>query len=166
MSSEIEWTVRLEGEDRAVELARTGAKELPPELVGTPQDVQELGAKSGAAARTTVMEEQQGISHRRLVIIVIGLCLTIFLTALDQTIVSTAVPTIVEDLGDASGYTWIGTSYLLASYHPSLQKLLILEPFHSHCTAKPPTSGAVNQSSLSHSGYSSSAVLYAAQVKT
>ena len=101
-----------------MELARTGARELPPELVGTPQDVQELGEKSGASAGTSVTEEGQGISHRRLVIIVIGLCLTIFLTALDQTIVSTAVPTIVEDLGDASGYTWIGTSYLLASYHP------------------------------------------------
>jgi hypothetical protein len=113
--------VRLEGEDRAVELAMTGARELPPELVGTPQDVQELGEKSGGAAGTSVQtEEGQGISHRRLLIIVIGLCLTIFLTALDQTIVSTAVPTIVEDLGDASGYTWIGTSYLLASYHPSL----------------------------------------------
>jgi hypothetical protein len=112
--------VRLEGEDRAVELAMTGARELPPELVGTPQDVQELGEKSGAASEgTSVTEEEgQGISHRRLLIIVIGLCLTIFLTALDQTIVSTAVPTIVEDLGDASGYTWIGTSYLLASYHP------------------------------------------------
>src|SRR5271170_6444339 len=140
MTNEIERTVRLEGKDRAVELARTGAKELPPELVGTPQDVQELGEKIGAAG-TTVTEERQGISHRRLLIIVIGLCLTIFLTALDQTIVSTAVPTIVEDLGDSSGYTWIGTSYLLASYQPSFYKALILAPCRSDCMEKPPTSG-------------------------
>src|SRR5271170_385377 len=141
MTNEIERTVRLEGKDRAVELAMTGAKELPPELVGTPQDVQELGEKKGGATGTSVTEEREGISHRRLLIIVFGLCLTIFLTALDQTIVSTAVPTIVEDLGNASGYTWIGTSYLLASYHPSLKKALILAPCRSDCMEKPPTSG-------------------------
>jgi hypothetical protein len=162
--SEIERTMHSAGEERAVELART---ELPPELVGTPQDVQELGEKIDATVvGTSETGERQAISHRRLVIIVIGLCLTIFLTALDQTIVSTAVPTIVEDLGDASGYTWIGTSYLLASYHPSLKTTLNVAPSHSHCTEKPPTSGVVNQSSSSHSVYSSSAVHYAAQVKT
>jgi MFS family permease len=32
--------------------------------------------------------------------------------------VSTAVPTIVADLKDASGYTWIGTSYVLAGTVP------------------------------------------------
>ncbi|KAG8843175.1 hypothetical protein FRB91_003551, partial [Serendipita sp. 411] len=43
------------------------------------------------------------------------LILTTFLAALDQTIVSTALPTIVADLGGASGYSWVGTSYLLTS---------------------------------------------------
>lgn len=37
-----------------------------------------------------------------------------FVAALDQTIVSTAIPTITADLHDASGYTWIGSAYLLA----------------------------------------------------
>jgi hypothetical protein len=34
--------------------------------------------------------------------------------SLTKTIVSTSVATIVADFGDASGYTWIGTSFLLA----------------------------------------------------
>ncbi len=32
-----------------------------------------------------------------------------------ETIVATAVPTIVSDLGTASGYVWIGGAYLLAN---------------------------------------------------
>ena len=115
--SEIERTVPLHGEERNVELARMGTKELPHELVGTAHDAETLEIKTEESSATG---ERQGISPRRLLIIVIGLCLTIFLTALDQTIVSTAVPTIVEDLGDSSGYTWIGTSYLLASYSLTL----------------------------------------------
>jgi len=111
--TEIESTVPSEGEAGEVELARTGTKGLPPELIGRSHDAETLETK---VDRTATPGERQGISPRRLLIIVIGLCITIFLTALDQTIVSTAVPTIVEDLGDSSGYTWIGTSYLLASY--------------------------------------------------
>jgi MFS family permease len=38
-----------------------------------------------------------------------------FTTALDQTIVSTAVPTITSELHSASGYVWIGGAYLLAN---------------------------------------------------
>lgn len=44
-----------------------------------------------------------------------GVFLCIFLGALDQTIVSTALPRIVQDLGGTSLYAWVATSYLLAS---------------------------------------------------
>ena len=37
------------------------------------------------------------------------------LAALDQTIVATALPTIVADLGGAGHQSWVVTSYLLAS---------------------------------------------------
>ncbi len=45
----------------------------------------------------------------------IGILLALFLGALDQTIVSTALPRIVEDLQGVSRYAWVATSYLLAS---------------------------------------------------
>jgi len=49
-------------------------------------------------------------------LVIIGaLLLGMFLAALDQTIVSTALPTIVGDLHGASHLTWVVTSYLLAS---------------------------------------------------
>ena len=38
-----------------------------------------------------------------------------FTSALDQTIVATAVPTITSKLHSASGYIWIGSAYLLAN---------------------------------------------------
>jgi EmrB/QacA subfamily drug resistance transporter len=44
-----------------------------------------------------------------------GLMLAMLLAALDQTIVGTALPTIVGDLGGLSHYSWIATAYLLAS---------------------------------------------------
>ena len=48
-------------------------------------------------------------------LIVIGaLMLTMLLAALDQTIVSTALPTIVGDLGGLNHLSWVVTSYLLA----------------------------------------------------
>lgn len=47
--------------------------------------------------------------------IVISLMLTMFLAALDQTIVATALPTIGRQFGDVSNLSWVITAYLLAS---------------------------------------------------
>ncbi|MFN3392024.1 MAG: DHA2 family efflux MFS transporter permease subunit [Meiothermus ruber] len=45
----------------------------------------------------------------------IGILLGLFLAALDQTIVSTALPKIIADLNGAELYAWVTTAYLLAS---------------------------------------------------
>ena len=45
----------------------------------------------------------------------IGILLAMFLSAIDQTIVATALPRIVEDLGGLSRYAWVFTAYLVAS---------------------------------------------------
>jgi EmrB/QacA subfamily drug resistance transporter len=52
--------------------------------------------------------------RRRVLAIVGALMLTMLLAALDQTIVSTALPTIVGDLGGLNHLSWVVTSYLLA----------------------------------------------------
>jgi MFS family permease len=44
-----------------------------------------------------------------------ALLLVLFLASLDQTIVSTALPTIVGDLGGIQHLSWVVTSYLLAA---------------------------------------------------
>lgn len=52
-------------------------------------------------------------SNTRLVILSIGLLL--LLASLDQTIVSTALPTIVADLGGLEHLSWVVTAYILSS---------------------------------------------------
>jgi EmrB/QacA subfamily drug resistance transporter len=54
-------------------------------------------------------------THRQILIIYSALALGMLLAALDQTIVSTALPTIVGDLGGLNHYSWVVTAYLLAS---------------------------------------------------
>jgi EmrB/QacA subfamily drug resistance transporter len=52
--------------------------------------------------------------RRRVLFVIAALMLTLLLAALDQTIVSTALPTIVGDLGGLNHISWVVTSYLLA----------------------------------------------------
>ncbi len=56
-----------------------------------------------------------GLSHRRILLIIGALMLGMLLAALDQTIVSTALPTIVGDLQGGSHLAWVITAYLLAT---------------------------------------------------
>jgi len=44
-----------------------------------------------------------------------GVMLAMFLSSLDQTIVGTAMPRIIADLGGFSHYTWVTTAYIIAS---------------------------------------------------
>jgi EmrB/QacA subfamily drug resistance transporter len=56
-----------------------------------------------------------GRSKGKVAVIMLALCMAVFLAALDVTIVTTALPTITEHFGSASGYTWIGSAFLLAN---------------------------------------------------
>src|SRR4051812_17019900 len=52
--------------------------------------------------------------RRSVLLVVSGLMLVMLLASLDQTIVSTALPTIVGDLGGLEHISWVVTAYLLA----------------------------------------------------
>jgi EmrB/QacA subfamily drug resistance transporter len=56
-----------------------------------------------------------GLGRRRILIIIGALMCGMLLAALDQTIVSTALPTIVGDLKGGSHIAWVITAYLLAT---------------------------------------------------
>jgi len=56
-----------------------------------------------------------GLGRRRILLIIGALMLGMLLSSLDQTIVSTALPTIVGDLKGGSHIAWVITSYLLAT---------------------------------------------------
>jgi EmrB/QacA subfamily drug resistance transporter len=51
----------------------------------------------------------------RILAIYAGLMVTLLLAALDQTIVATALPKIVGDLGGITQYSWVFTAYMLTS---------------------------------------------------
>lgn len=66
----------------------------------------------------TTAEPQSGgalLSPRRRNLVFVAVLLGMLLAALDQTIVATALPTVVADLGGAGHQSWVVTSYLLAS---------------------------------------------------
>src|SRR5258705_5740994 len=55
------------------------------------------------------------LSIGRILAIYAGLMVTLLLAALDQTIVATALPKIVSDLGGITQYSWVFTAYMLTS---------------------------------------------------
>ncbi|CAM5531223.1 MFS transporter [Streptomyces fimicarius] len=57
----------------------------------------------------------EGQSHRSVLVAIGALLLGMLLAALDQTIVSTALPTIVSELGGLDHLSWVVTAYLLAA---------------------------------------------------
>ena len=61
------------------------------------------------------VETQRAIRDQAVRMIFAALMLGMFLAALDQTIVATALPTIVGDLGGLNHLSWVVTAYLLAS---------------------------------------------------
>ncbi len=54
-------------------------------------------------------------SHAEIMVVMTALMLAMLLAALDQTIVSTALPRIASDLHGLSKYSWVATAYLLTS---------------------------------------------------
>ena len=55
------------------------------------------------------------LPRSQVIITLVCVMLAMFLAALDQTIVSTATPRIIADLGGFDKYTWITTGYMVAS---------------------------------------------------
>ena len=70
-------------------------------------------AETSTVAVEPVQPAANAIDRRRVLIIIGALLLGMLLAALDQTIVATALPTIVGDLGGAKHISWIVTAYLL-----------------------------------------------------
>jgi len=57
----------------------------------------------------------RGVEHRRILAILSGLMLGMFLASLDQTIVSTAMRTIADRLDGQTAQAWATTAYLVTS---------------------------------------------------
>ncbi|WP_123028968.1 MDR family MFS transporter [Mycolicibacterium stellerae] len=74
-----------------------------------------MTSQPSTAAVSDPSSSSAGISLHRRNLIFGAVLLGMLLAALDQTIVATALPTVVADLGGAGHQSWVVTSYLLAS---------------------------------------------------
>ena len=71
--------------------------------------------KASTASPASSHHAGEDLSKRAKQGIVVAIMLALFLGALDQTIVGTALPQIITELNGANLYTWVVTIYLLAS---------------------------------------------------
>jgi len=82
------------------------ASATPAPAEGSPRPEAAAGPGDGALP---------GLGNRRILVIIGALMCGMLLAALDQTIVATALPTIVGDLKGGSHIAWVVTAYLLAT---------------------------------------------------
>jgi EmrB/QacA subfamily drug resistance transporter len=81
---------------------------IADELLGLPGEVININDAPSIAPRPPLTQSEVRT-------ILISLMLTMFLAALDQTIVATALPTIGRQFRDVSSLSWVITAYLLAA---------------------------------------------------
>src|SRR5919112_617974 len=78
-----------------------------------------MSATTASAATDTRSESDHGggpqLSHRQILEVLSGLMLGMFLAALDQTIVASAIRTIGDDLHGLSVQAWVTTAYLVTA---------------------------------------------------
>ena len=71
--------------------------------------------EQGDGASAPSAGSRVALSHRQIMVVYSGLMAGVLVAALDQTVVATALPTIVGDLGGLSHLSWVVTAYLLTS---------------------------------------------------
>ncbi len=90
-----------------------------PEPAPVPARVQTGSATAVVAAPAAMPAAAapwgETLSRKRIVFVLISVMLGMLLSALDQTVVGTAMPRVIADLNGLPHYAWVATAYLLAS---------------------------------------------------
>ena len=89
--------------------------ERPSQQTGPSSSVPVVDGMIGDLTQDRIAAVKPPLTQSEVRTILISLMLTMFLAALDQTIVATALPTIGRQFSDAANLSWIITAYLLAS---------------------------------------------------
>jgi len=80
---------------------------VPPKII---EDGCQDESQTNETIPTQPMEYPQGI---RFFLVTIGLILSIFLAALDTTIIATAIPSITDEFGSIGNIAWYGSAYTI-----------------------------------------------------
>jgi EmrB/QacA subfamily drug resistance transporter len=86
----------------------TSAKPKPK-----PRPAKQEPESKSRAAKPEALPEPRALTHPEIRTIVLGIMLAMFLGALDQTIIATALPTIGRHFGNLDDLSWVVTAYLL-----------------------------------------------------
>lgn len=93
-----------------------GAQNSPTGAEGDSDDTEAVGSSpEPPPAKTDAPAPEDQRTKLQTALIVVSLCSAVLLAALDVTITTVAIPTISADFNSTSGYTWIGSAYLLAN---------------------------------------------------
>ncbi|WP_213771156.1 MDR family MFS transporter [Bradyrhizobium sp. dw_78] len=93
--------------------AGSASPQTLPEAVA--RDLSQIPAEVLDLSDAPPLAPRAALTQREVRTILMSLLLTMFLAALDQTIVATALPTIGRQFRDVSSLSWVITAYLLAS---------------------------------------------------
>ncbi|KAK1776913.1 major facilitator superfamily-domain-containing protein [Copromyces sp. CBS 386.78] len=96
-------------EEQEIEKANENADPTAPPTDPPTTATGRPGGPSAAAA------PEEGRTKLETTAIILALASALFLAALDVTIVTVAIPTISQEFNSTTGYTWIGSAYLLAN---------------------------------------------------
>lgn len=84
----------------------------PPANEVNPNSTSSHEPPSTATGSEEVIKKPSAVT---IALIMTPLCLSVFLSALDLTIITPAIPTIVRGFHSTTGYVWIGSAFILAS---------------------------------------------------
>src|SRR5258708_827274 len=93
---------------------------LPPHPIGKFGDdrIEFMSSSNGSAAEAPTGDHHQTaapVDQATVRSIIVGIMLAMFLSALEQTIVAPALPTIGRSLSDVENLSWVVTAYLLST---------------------------------------------------
>ncbi|THU87242.1 MFS general substrate transporter, partial [Dendrothele bispora CBS 962.96] len=99
----------------------TSVQDKPGETLQSSSDIdqatiqEQIGPVKKGKPGQSWNNETHILPKNNLPVVFLGFMCSVFLSAMDQTIVATALPTIVSDLGGGKNYSWVGSAYLLAA---------------------------------------------------
>ncbi|KAG8897414.1 hypothetical protein FRC01_011350, partial [Tulasnella sp. 417] len=104
-------SVTLRSEDGAAD----EKKQTSQDNAQSPRDLEKADSVTDEKAGTAVANDYEDklVHGWKLILIFIGMLLSIFLVALDQTIVATAIPRIASEFNALEQVTWIASAYFL-----------------------------------------------------
>ncbi|KAI9367709.1 MFS general substrate transporter [Aspergillus egyptiacus] len=114
--------------EETVKMDQSKSTSLESTLAGSERFISSPASKVGETSSTVSKTEESGSpvegndneAHEyptpwKLVLITIGLCLSVFCLALDNTILTTAIPVITDEFSSLDDLAWYGSSYLLCT---------------------------------------------------